>query len=146
MSNISRAMSDICHDCFPPLIQNQDVDAYQEASNTFVSLCSTSMSHSMRLACLGSFLMQSRSVATHLLSRTQSEAGLLKTGKEFGLPLLVFLGQRDDLIINEEIISWTVEWKNARVIEIDGDHTPWLGNSVLFRWEISKWVRTTASR
>ncbi|KAG5716588.1 putative oxidoreductase ephD [Termitomyces sp. T112] len=146
MGNISQVMSDVCHECFPPLIENHDVDAYQEASNTFVSLCSTFMNHSMRLACLGSFLLQPRFVAMSLLSRTQGEAGLLRAGKEFGLPLLVFLGKKDDLIINEEIISWTSDWKKARVVEIDGDHTPWLGNPVLFRREVLDWVRTTASR
>ncbi|KAG6836594.1 hypothetical protein H0H93_006230 [Arthromyces matolae] len=139
MGDSPHVISDICHDCLPPLLQNQDVDAYQEASNTFVFLCSASMTHCTRLACLGSLLMQPRYVTNNLLSRVQDDSGLLEARKESQLPLLVFLGKKDNLLVNQAMISWIAEWKDAKLVEANGDHMPWLGDPSRFRGEVINW-------
>lgn len=139
---MDRVMTSVHLDCLPSFAQNEDVDAFQEGTNTLISLCSASMSHSLRLACLGSFMVQPRFVAEHILLRIQDEHGLLHAGREDGLPLLLVLGKQDNLVDKEEIMIALEGWMDMKVVEMESDHMPWLGDPVTFRREVLEWVRT----
>ncbi|RDB21739.1 hypothetical protein Hypma_010903 [Hypsizygus marmoreus] len=49
----------------------RDVDAFQEAALTYISLLSTTLRHATRLHCIGNFLKQPRAAALRLLTRIQ---------------------------------------------------------------------------
>lgn len=142
---MNQVLSSVCFDCLPSFAQNEDVDAYQEAANSFIVLCSSSMSHSMRLACLGSFLIQPRFIATNVLAREQNEEGWSKAGAA-GLPSLLLLGKDDNIVVNNEILGVMEGWKDLKVVEMRGDHMVWLGDPLAFRRAVLAWVGTAAAR
>ncbi|KAG5651548.1 hypothetical protein H0H81_008258 [Sphagnurus paluster] len=142
---MNQVLSSVCFDCLPSFAQNEDVDAYQEAANSFIVLCSSSMSHSMRLACLGSFLIQPRFIATNVLAREQNEEGWSKAGAA-GLPSLLLLGKDDNIVVNNEILGVMEGWKDLKVVEMRGDHMVWLGDLLAFRRAVLAWVGTAAAR
>lgn len=134
--------------CLPRFLQTEDVTVFQETALQFLDLCSKSCPQPLRLACLGSIMVQPRAVTLRLLSRTQDETGLLKAGRESDLPLLIIEAKADAIIGGDEVRSAMDGWRNLKVVEIDGaDHMPWVGHPDIVRQAILNWVKgTTALR
>lgn len=127
--------------CLPALTQVTDVDAYQHATQTMVSLLSTLMPYAFHQVCLGNYMSQPRAVTALLLSRGQDETQLLKAGQDGVLPMLILIGKRDEIVIGDEVVNAVAGWRDLRVIVMEeADHMPWLGQPNMFRREILGWV------
>lgn len=143
---IQKVATPVALNCLPRLLQSEDVNIFQETALKFVDLCSTLCPQPLRLACLGSIMLQPRAVTLQLLSRTQDESGLLKAGRGSDLPFLVIEGNADVLIDGDVVRSVLEGWKNLKVVKIDkGDHMPWLGHPDSVRQAILDWVKGTAA-
>jgi len=135
-----------CLVLLPPLMQTANVDEYQAAAISFVELGHPSIPYTFYLACLGNSMVQRREVTVRLLSRTQDTAGLLKAGREEGLPMLVVHGAKDRIIVREETLNAVEGWKNLTVVDIDdAEHFVWISQPEKFRQEVVKWVSATSS-
>ncbi|KAF4583996.1 hypothetical protein EYR40_002494 [Pleurotus pulmonarius] len=127
--------------CLPALMQMTDVDAFQNAAISFIDRLSSSMSHNLRQACLGNYMVQPRAVTLRLLTRVQSEVGLLEAGRNGGLPMLAVISKKDQVVFGEETLKAVDGWKNLHVEELDnGDHMPWLSEEVAFRDAVLSWT------
>ncbi|KAL4258208.1 AB hydrolase superfamily protein [Pleurotus pulmonarius] len=127
--------------CLPALMQMTDVDAFQNAAISFIDRLSSSMSHNLRQACLGNYMVQPRAVTLRLLTRVQSEVGLLEAGRNGGLPMLAVISKKDQVVFGEETLKAVDGWKNLHVEELDnGDHMPWLSEEVAFRDAVLSWA------
>ncbi|KAJ6465099.1 Alpha/Beta hydrolase protein [Mycena vitilis] len=125
----------------PALTQTADVDEYQAAAMGFAGLTHSSLPYDFYLACLGNSLVQPRGVTMRLLSRTQDESGLLKAGRESGLPLLSVHAAKDRIIARDAVLTAVEGWKNMTVVDIDdAEHLIWLSQPDKFRNEVLSWI------
>ncbi|KAJ6510662.1 Alpha/Beta hydrolase protein [Mycena sanguinolenta] len=130
----------------PPLMQTADVDQYQAAAIAFLELCHDAFPYDFYLACLGNSLVQPRGVTIRLLGRTQDESGLLKAGREDGLPLLSVHGENDRVIVRQAVLDAVEGWKNLTVVDIkDAEHFVWLSQPDDFRSEVLSWIARVAT-
>ncbi|KDQ22839.1 hypothetical protein PLEOSDRAFT_36899 [Pleurotus ostreatus PC15] len=127
--------------CLPALMQTTDVDAFQNAAISFIDRLSSSMPHNLRQACFGNYMVQPRAVTLRLLTRVQSEEGLLEAGRSGGLPMLAVLPKKDQVVYGAETLKAVDGWKNLHVEELDnGDHMPWLSEELAFREAVLRWT------
>ncbi|KAJ7982841.1 Alpha/Beta hydrolase protein [Mycena polygramma] len=128
----------------PALMQTANVDEYQAAAMGFAGLTHSSLPYDFYLACLGNSLVQPRGVTLRLLSRTQDESGLLKAGRESGLPLLYVHAAKDRIIARDAVLNAVEGWKNLTVVDIeDAEHFVWLSQPNKFRNEVLSWIAHT---
>ncbi|KAF9467592.1 Alpha/Beta hydrolase protein [Collybia nuda] len=128
--------------CLPRFLRTDDVNIFQGTALEFLDLCSQTCPQSLRLACLGSIMVQPRAVTQRVLSRTQDQTGLFKAGEESGLPFLLFDARADAIIDGKAVRSAVAGWRNLKVVEIDGaDHMPWVGHPQVVRQGILDWVK-----
>jgi pimeloyl-ACP methyl ester carboxylesterase len=128
--------------CLPRFLQTEDVNMFQETAQEFLDLCSTTCPQPLRIACLGAIMLQPRAATLRLLSRTQDETGLLKAGREDGLPLLFIDAKADAIIRGAEVRNAVDGWRNLEVVEIEGaDHMPWVGHPDTVRQSVLDWVK-----
>ncbi|KAJ7235079.1 Alpha/Beta hydrolase protein [Mycena haematopus] len=138
---LARVGSPACLVTLPPLIQTADVDQYQAAAIAFADLTHDALPYDFYLACLGNSLVQPRGVTVRLLGRTQDESGLLKAGREAGLPLLVVHGEKDRIIVRQGVLDAIEGWKNLTVVDIkDAEHFVWLSQPDNFRSAVLSWI------
>lgn len=129
-----------------PSTQTTSVDEYQAAAIAFVELAHDSLPCDFYLACLGNSMVQPRAVTVRLLSRTQDETGLLKAGREAGLPMLAVHGAKDRIIVREAVLNAVKGWKNLTVVDIeDAEHFVWLSQPDKFRKEVLEWITRVAT-
>ncbi|KAJ7186984.1 Alpha/Beta hydrolase protein [Mycena filopes] len=143
---LSKVGTPACLATLAPLMQTDNVDSYQDAAIAFVNLTSPSLPYDFHLACLGSSLVQPRGITLRLLSRTQDPAGLLKAGRESGLPLLSVHGAKDRITFRDAVLDAIEGWKNLTVVDIeDAEHFVWLSKPEEFRTEVLAWVTAHVS-
>ncbi|KAJ7896286.1 Alpha/Beta hydrolase protein [Mycena olivaceomarginata] len=124
---LAQVGSPACLGTLAPLLQTADVDAYQAAAIAFAELTHDSLPHDFYLACLGNSLVQPRGITGLVLGRTQDESGLLKAGREAGLPMLSVHGAKDRIIVREAVLNAVEGWKKLTVVDIaDAEHFVWL--------------------
>lgn len=124
---LAQVGSPACLITLPPLMQTADVDAYQAAVIAFAQLTHDALPYDFYLACLGNSLVQPRGITVRLLSRTQDETGLLRAGREAGLPLLSVHGAKDRIIVRQAVLDAVQGWKNLTVVDIEAaEHFVWL--------------------
>ncbi len=86
-------------------------------------------------------MIQPRAVTLRLLTRVQSEAGLLEAGRSGGLPMLAVVTKKDQVVFGAETLNAVDGWKNLEVEELDnGDHMPWLSEELAFREAVLRWT------
>jgi pimeloyl-ACP methyl ester carboxylesterase len=134
-----------CLATLPGVTQTTNVDDYQTATIAFAQLCHSSLPYNYYLACLGNSVVQPREVTGRLLGRTQDETGLLKAGRESGLPMLVINGTKDKIIVRAEVLNAVEGWKNLSVVDIDAEHFMWIDQPEIFRREVLDWVGRVVS-
>ncbi|KAJ7139973.1 Alpha/Beta hydrolase protein [Mycena crocata] len=140
-SALVKVGSPACLMTLGPLMQTTNVDDYQTAAIAFAELAHPSLPYTFYLACLGNSVVQRREVTVRLLGRTQDNTGLLKAGRESGLPLLAIHGNNDKIIVRDEVLNAVEGWKNLTVVDIeDAEHFLWLSQAEKFRQEIMEWV------
>ncbi|KAF7361474.1 putative oxidoreductase ephD [Mycena sanguinolenta] len=138
---LAKVGSPACLVTLPPLMQTADVDQYQAAAIAFVQLTYDALPYDFHLACLGNSLVQPREVIVRLLSRTQDPSGLLKAGREAGLPLLSVHGAKDRIIVRQAVLDAVEGWKNLTVVDIkDAEHFVWLSQPDDFRSQVLSWI------
>lgn len=127
----------------PPLLQSDDVNAYQTAAQNFVSTLTSSpevLPYGVRQAFLGDVMTQPRAVTSRLLSRTQDEKGLLQAGQE-NLPLLIVSAKEDKQVIVAYTIKAVEGWKALKIVEIENSgHMLWLEQPDVFRRVMLEWI------
>ncbi|KAF8198330.1 Alpha/Beta hydrolase protein, partial [Mycena galopus ATCC 62051] len=123
---LAQVGSPACLVTLAPLMQEFDVSQYQNAAITFAELAHDALPYDFYLACLGNSMVQPRGITIRLLARTQDETGLLKAGRETGLPLLVVHGAKDRIIVRQAVLDAVDGWKNLTVVDIaDAEHFVW---------------------
>ncbi|KAJ7711987.1 Alpha/Beta hydrolase protein [Mycena metata] len=138
---LSKVGSPACLVTLAPLMQTANVDSYQEAAIAFTDLTYPSLPYDFYLACLGNSLVQPRGITVRLLSRTQDTAGLLKAGRESGLPLLSVHGTKDRIIVRDAVLDAIAGWKDLTVLDIaDAEHFVWLSKPDEFRTQLLDWI------
>ncbi|KAJ6552093.1 Alpha/Beta hydrolase protein, partial [Mycena vulgaris] len=142
---LAKVGSPACLVTLGPLMQTTNVDEYQTAAIAFVDLAHSSLPYTYYLACLGNSLVQRREVTVCLLSRTQDAAGLLKAGRDSGLPLLAIHGTKDRIIVREEVFNAIEGWKNLSKVDLDAEHFIWISQPDKFRQEILDWIAKVPS-
>ncbi|KAJ7472010.1 Alpha/Beta hydrolase protein [Mycena latifolia] len=128
-----------------PLMQTTNVDEYQAAAISFAELTHASLPYAYYLACLGNSMVQRREVTVRLLGRTQDPAGLLKAGRDSGLPMLSIHGAKDRIIVRDEVLNAVEGWKNLSVVDIDAEHFIWISQPEKFRREVLDWISRVSS-
>ncbi|KAJ6558249.1 Alpha/Beta hydrolase protein [Mycena capillaripes] len=138
---LAKVGSPACLVTLAPLMQTANVDEYQAAAIAFAELTHASLPYDFYLACLGNSLVQPRGVTVCLLSRTQDESGLLKAGRDDGLPMLSVHGAKDRIIVREAVLDAVKGWKNLTVVDIeDAEHFVWISQPDKFRTELLSWI------
>jgi len=86
-------------------------------------------------------MVQPRTVTKHMLSRPQDGSSLLAAIHDFGMPVLLVLGEDDKITNVEELAKYAQEWKSCTIVKLSGaDHTPWIRHPDLFRETILNWI------
>ncbi|KAF7328808.1 putative oxidoreductase ephD [Mycena venus] len=140
---LAQVGSPACLVTLAPLMQTADVGAYQTNAIAFAELTHApgTLPYDFYLACLGNSLVQPRGITMRLLGRTQDESGLLKAGREAGVPLLSVHGAKDRIIVRQAVLDAVQEWKNLTVVDIeDAEHFVWLSQPDKFRSEVLSWI------
>ncbi|KAK7039421.1 putative oxidoreductase ephD [Favolaschia claudopus] len=138
---LAQVGSPACLVTLPALMQTTDVDQYQTNAIAFAELTHDALPYDYYLACLGNSMVQPRGVTMRLLARTQDESGLLKAGREGGLPMLDIHGAKDRIIVKEAVLKAIEGWGNLTVVDVeDAEHFIWLSKPDRFRKEVLSWV------
>ncbi|KAF8340196.1 Alpha/Beta hydrolase protein [Amanita rubescens] len=115
------------------LRQPSDVDAYQKWALRFIDLCADDMPYHLRQICLGDVMVRR--------GPPQDGSGLLAAIRDFGLPMLLVLGENDKITNVEELAKYVQEWKSCTMVKLSGaDHTPWIKHPDLFRETVLNWI------
>ncbi|KAK6992929.1 putative oxidoreductase ephD [Favolaschia claudopus] len=125
----------------PGLTVLDNVTDFQTTFIGFINLCHPALEWNFYLACLGDGIVQPRVVTEFLLNRTQSTEGLLRAGKEEGLPLLALFGGEDKILLKQPVLDAIDGWKDLNVVTIPGaEHFTFVSAPDVFRDTVLQWV------
>jgi len=125
----------------PALTQSEDREAFETAAEIFLNMCSPLYPLGLREACLAVVLTQPVPVTLWTLHRSHEKEALMDVGRKTNMPLLLLYGDRDLVMIGEELEKALTGWQNMKTIILEGGgHMPWLECSDVFREILFRWM------
>jgi pimeloyl-ACP methyl ester carboxylesterase len=124
---------------YPP-----SVDEFQKTVLDFVRACSEKLSPELFRILLEGVLLQPRSIAARLGTRSQNPDRLLQEARAGNLPILVVTGGRDGLLNPEGLKDFIqgVGWQKFTYSHLENaDHMPWVSDPEAFRDTVLGWVK-----
>lgn len=125
----------------PALTQSEDREAFETAAEIFLNMCSPQYPPGLREACLEVVLTQPVPATLWTLRRSHEKEALMDVGRKTNMPLLLLYGDRDAVMIGEELEKALTGWQNMKTIILEGGgHMPWLECSDVFREILFRWM------
>jgi pimeloyl-ACP methyl ester carboxylesterase len=101
------------------------VEDFQSGAQDFVDACCRTLPYEVRERCLGKIMALPRGCMVRSITRKQRVETFEAVGKTM-LPCLVIFGDRDELIVVDELQRQYKEWRNLTVEVVEGgSHVPW---------------------
>lgn len=101
------------------------VEEFQSGVGDFIDACCRTLPYEVREKCFGRIMTLSRRCMIRSLTRKQRVEMFDEVGKTM-LPCLLIFGDKDELIVVEELQRQYQAWRNLSVEVVEGgSHVPW---------------------